>query len=406
MDTILWPLMVAVAWVMVSIHRFLVFIGLPDGPGVAWVLSIIGLTMFVRLLIMPLFVKQIRASRGMQLMQPELQALQNKYKGKKDPASQQRQQEEMMALYRKHNTNPFASCFPILIQMPVFFALFRVLANLEAVATGGYADHSSIGPLTAELAKHVQASTVFGAPLSASFMNSSEVTVKIVTVLMIILMSVTQWYTMAQLSMKNMPDSVKNSDNPAMRSQRMMITIMPIFFAFTGVQFQIGVLVYWVTTNLWTMGQQFFTIRNMPAPGSEAEKKMRARENARRARKGLPSLEEEERAKAEAEGTATSGQRVQPVRKDRQKKRTQKASGTSVAKSAQPGSAINSQGPETTSGSESAGSAGDSTNAVGLTQEEIARRRYERRARARKQAAAKRKGESAKSKKSGKRRPR
>lgn len=395
MDTILWPLKVAVAWVMVNIHRFLVFIGFSDGPGVAWVISIVGLTMFVRLLIMPLFVKQIRASRGMQLMQPELQALQAKYKGKKDPASQQRQQEEMMALYRKHNTNPFSSCLPILIQMPVFFALFRVLANLEAVANGTYADHDSIGPLTAALAEQVQASTLFGAPLSASFMNSSDVTVKLVTVVMIVLMSVTQWYTMAQLSMKNMPEATKNSDNPAMRSQRMMMTIMPIFFAFTGVQFQIGVLVYWVTTNLWTMGQQFFTIRKMPAPGSEAEKKMRARENARRARKGLPSLEEEERAKAEAEGTIHTGQRAQPVRKDRQKKRPQ----NTVAAANLDKAAPEDNGPDTND-------ADDHGNAVGLTQEEIARRRYERRARARKQAADKRKGQAGKNKKNNKRKPR
>ncbi|WP_103063222.1 membrane protein insertase YidC [Actinomyces qiguomingii] len=394
MDTILWPLMVAVAWVMVSIHRFLVFIGLPGGPGIAWVLSIIGLTMFVRLLIMPLFVRQIRASRGIQLMQPELQALQNKYKGKKDPVSQQRHQEEMMALYRKHNTNPFASCLPIVFQMPVFFALFRVLANLEAVATETYANHASIGPLTAELAKDVQASTVFGAPLSSSFMSSDDGTVKAVTAAMIALMCITQWYTMAQLSMKNMPESAKSADNPAMRTQRMMMVVMPLVFAFTGVQFQIGVLVYWVTTNLWTMGQQFFTIRKMPVPGSEAEKKMRARENAKRARKGLPSLEEEERAKAEAEGTATSGQRAQPVRKDRQKKRPQKTSATASAD---------------TSASEDAESetndAQERTNAVGLTPEEIARRRYERRARARKQAAAKRKGQAGKNKKNNRRKP-
>ena len=95
MDTLLWPLKVSVAWVMVTIHKGLVFIGFPDGPGIAWVLSIIGLTIVVRLLIMPLFVKQIRASRGMQLMQPELQALQAKYKGKKDPASQKKMQEEI-----------------------------------------------------------------------------------------------------------------------------------------------------------------------------------------------------------------------------------------------------------------------------------------------------------------------
>ena len=115
---------------------------------------------------------------------------------------------------------------------------------------------------------------------------------------MIVIMSVTQWYTMAQLSMKNMSADSLNSDNPMIRSQRMMMYVMPVIFAVSGVNFQIGVLVYWVVSNLWTMGQQFFTIRNMPAPGSEAEKKYRARINAKRARKGLPSLEEEERAEA------------------------------------------------------------------------------------------------------------
>ena len=390
MDTILWPLKVAVAWVMVYIHKFLVLIGMGDGPGAAWVLSIIGLTIFVRILIMPLFVKQIRASRGMQLMQPELQALQAKYKGKKDAASKQRQQEEMMALYRKHGTNPLSSCMPILIQMPIFFALFRVLANLEAIADHAYQGRDSIGPLTAELANQVQHSTVFGASLSSSFMNSSDTTVKVVTVIMIIAMSVTQWYTMAQLSMKNMPESSKNSDNPMMRSQRMMMTIMPIFFAFTGVQFQIGVLIYWVTSNLWTMGQQFYTISRMPAPGSEAEKKFRARENARRARKGMPSLEEEERAKAEAEGTAsTGGQRVQPVRKNRQKKSSERSSSTAG------------EGSETAAdkGDEDvATSAGGSSSRRpgGLTDEEIARRRYEKRARERKRAAERRKAQKKK----------
>lgn len=391
MDTILWPLKVAVAWVMVYIHKFLLLIGLHDGPGVAWVLSIIGLTIFVRILIMPLFVKQIRASRGMQLMQPELQALQAKYKGKKDPASRQRQQEEMMALYRKHGTNPFSSCMPILIQMPIFFALFRVLANLQAIAEGTYEGQDSIGPLTAELANDVQHSTVFGASLSSSFMNSSDLTVKVVTVIMIIAMSATQWYTMAQLSMKNMPESSKSSDNPMMRSQRMMMTVMPLFFAFTGVQFQIGVLIYWVTSNLWTMGQQFYTINRMPAPGSEAEKKFRARENAKRARKGLPSLEEE-RAKAEADGTARAGgQRSQPVRKDRQKKGAGRAS--SGAAEGREG-ADEADDAADTAGTAAGGSS--SRRPGGLTDEEIARRRYERRARERKRAAQRRKAQKKK----------
>ena len=392
MDTLLWPLKVAVAWVMVTIHKALVLIGFPDGPGIAWVLSIIGLTIVVRLLIMPLFVKQIRASRGMQLLQPEMQALQAKYKGKKDPESRQRMNEEMMALYRKHGTNPMASCLPILVQMPIFFALFRVLASLGAVATGSYG-RPSIGPLTMELAKQVQASSVFGASLSSSFLHSGDNTqVKIVTVAMIVIMSVTQWYTMAQLSMKNMSAESLNSDNPMIRSQRMMMYVMPVIFAVSGVNFQIGVLVYWVVSNLWTMGQQFFTIRNMPAPGSEAEKKYRARINAKRARKGLPSLEEEERAeavaKAEAEGR-TGGQRVQPVRKNRQKK----SGGQNESRSGVggPSDADQDAGEDA---SDSDGSA--SSKSGGLSDEEIARRRYERRARQRREAAARRKAQAKK----------
>ena len=391
MDTLLWPLKVAVAWVMVTIHKGLVLIGFPDGPGIAWVLSIIGLTIVVRLLIMPLFVKQIRASRGMQLLQPEMQALQAKYKGKKDPESRQRMNEEMMALYRKHGTNPMASCLPILVQMPIFFALFRVLASLGAVAGGSYG-RPSIGPLTQELAKQVQASSVFGASLSSSFMSSTDTQVKIVTVAMIVSMSVTQWYTMAQLSMKNMSAESLNSDNPMIRSQRMMMYVMPVIFAVSGVNFQIGVLVYWVVSNLWTMGQQFFTIRNMPAPGSEAEKKYRARINAKRARKGLPSLEEEERAeavaKAEAEGR-TGGQRVQPVRKNRQKK----SGGQNESRSGIGGASDADQdaGEDASDSDESA-----SSKSGGLSDEEIARRRYERRARQRREAAARRKAQAKK----------
>ena len=392
MDTLLWPLKVAVAWVMVTIHKALILVGFPDGPGIAWVLSIIGLTIVVRLLIMPLFVKQIRASRGMQLLQPEMQALQAKYKGKKDPESRQRMNEEMMALYRKHGTNPMASCLPILVQMPIFFALFRVLASLGAVATGKYG-RPSIGPLTQQLAEQVQASSVFGASLSSSFLHSGDNTqVKIVTVAMIVIMSVTQWYTMAQLSMKNMSAESLNSDNPMIRSQRMMMYVMPVIFAVSGVNFQIGVLVYWVISNLWTMGQQFFTIRNMPAPGSEAEKKYRARINAKRARKGLPSLEEEERAeavaKAEAEGR-TGGQRVQPVRKNRQKK----SGGQDESRSGVGGSSDADQDAGEDA-SDSGGSA--SSKSGGLSDEEIARRRYERRARQRREAAARRKAQAKK----------
>lgn len=327
MDGLLMPLKVAEAWVMVTIHKLLVAIGMSDGPGPAWVLSIVGLTVVVRVLIMPLFVKQIRSSRGMQAMQPELRALQNKYKGKKDPASQERMREEMMALYRKHGTNPLSSCLPLLIQMPIFFALFRVLARLQEVAnSAGSAHPVKIGPLTPALAADVQSSSLFGAPLSSSFMNSGSATVKIVTMVLIVLMTVTQFYTMHQLTMKNMPKSVTESDNPAMRTQRMMMYGMPLIFFITGPQFQVGVLIYWLVSNVWTMGQQWWTIRNMPAVGSEAYKKRQER----RRRKGLPPDDEKKPAAAAgSEDEAASsgpGQRVQPVRNNRKKKKNRTAS--------------------------------------------------------------------------------
>lgn len=325
MDGLLMPLKVAEAWVMVTIHKLLVAIGMSDGPGPAWVLSIVGLTVAVRVLIMPLFVKQIRSSRGMQAMQPELRALQNKYKGKKDPASQERMREEMMALYRKHGTNPLSSCLPMLIQIPIFFALFRVLARLQEIAnSAGSAHPVKIGPLTPALAADVQSSSLLGAPLSSSFMNSGSATVKIVTMVLIVLMTATQFYTMHQLTMKNMPKSVTESDNPAMRSQRMMMYGMPLIFFITGPQFQVGVLIYWLVSNVWTMGQQWWTIRNMPAVGSEAYKKRQER----RRRKGLPPDDEKKPAAGSEDEAASSGpgQRVQPVRNNRKKKKNRTAS--------------------------------------------------------------------------------
>lgn len=325
MDGLLMPLKVAEAWVMVTIHKLLVAIGMSDGPGPAWVLSIVGLTVAVRVLIMPLFVKQIRSSRGMQAMQPELRALQNKYKGKKDPASQERMREEMMALYRKHGTNPLSSCLPMLIQIPIFFALFRVLARLQEIAnSAGSAHPVKIGPLTPALAADVQASSLFGAPLSSSFMNGGSATVKIVTMVLIVLMTATQFYTMHQLTMKNMPKSVTESDNPVMRSQRMMMYGMPLIFFITGPQFQVGVLIYWLVSNVWTMGQQWWTIRNMPAVGSEAYKKRQER----RRRKGLPPDDEKKSAAGSEDEAASSGpgQRVQPVRNNRKKKKNRTAS--------------------------------------------------------------------------------
>src|SRR5665647_3088085 len=137
MDTILHPIMVVVAWIMVQFH-WLFSLVLDPKSGLSWALSIVGLVIIMRVVLIPLFVKQIKAARGMQMLSPELQALQKKYKGRSDPASREAMTRETMALYKKHGTTPFASCLPMLAQSPIFFALFRVLINIPKVGDGTY----------------------------------------------------------------------------------------------------------------------------------------------------------------------------------------------------------------------------------------------------------------------------
>src|SRR3954468_1348332 len=128
--TLIYPLEYAVATIMVAFHSVLSGIGMPADGGWAWSLSIVGLVVVIRILLIPLFVKQINAQRGLQLLQPEIKKLQAKYKGKTDPESRQKQQQEMMKLYKDNGTNPLASCLPIVLQAPIFFPLFRVLNGI------------------------------------------------------------------------------------------------------------------------------------------------------------------------------------------------------------------------------------------------------------------------------------
>ncbi|MDR2453432.1 MAG: membrane protein insertase YidC [Bifidobacteriaceae bacterium] len=329
LDPILKPIMWAVAWIMYLAHEGGVALGL--SAGLAWILSIVVLVVIMRVIMIPLFVKQIRSSRGMQLLQPELQKIQKRYKGKTDPVSRRRMQEETMALYRKNGSNPMSGCWPVLAQSPLFFALFRVLYSLGQIANGTYPKGDSIGPITQDVAVKIQETKLFGAPLSATFLDQDTWAgagagpVRVVTVILIILMSVTTFTTQRQLTMKNMPASAQ--DNPMFRTQKMMMYAMPGIFAVSGVNFPIGVLIYWLTTNLWSMGQQFLVIRNMPAPGSEAERRMRERQARRRARKGLPEGEDAAGSApgpddAAGPGGAPPAGRVQPKRTTRAQRRS------------------------------------------------------------------------------------
>jgi YidC/Oxa1 family membrane protein insertase len=308
----LYPIEWVVAWIMYGSHTFFTTLGLSSGPGIAWVLSIVALVIAIRIVLIPLFFKQIKASRGMQMMQPELQAVQKKYKGKSDPASREAMTRETMDLYKKHGTNPFASCLPILLQSPVFFALFRVLNSLVAISEG---NREPIGPIDQGVASDIESSTLFGAQLSDIFLQTDDWLARGVILFLIVAMSATTFFTQRQLTMKNMPKAAL--EGPMASTQKMMLYVLPLIFLVSGVNFPVGVLIYWTVTNLWSMGQQFYTIKRMPAPGSEAERILNAKRAAKAAKKGTVI----EEAEAEPEPEKPRGQREQPKRKNRQRKK-------------------------------------------------------------------------------------
>jgi len=319
--TIMFPFKWLVSVIMVGFHDGLSFIGMPAANGWTWTLSIIGLVLVIRAALIPVFVKQIKAQRGMQLLQPDLKKLQTKYKGKTDQLSRQAMAQEQMALYKKHGTNPFSACLPMLIQMPFFFALFQVLSGISTAKNAG----EGIGALSHDQVVQFDQSSIFGAPLSASLLHGgapgSEVAVWTLSIIMILAMTASQFITQKQIMAKNMSEEALAS--PFMRQQKMMLYILPLVFGIGGINFPIGVLIYWTTTNLWTMGQQFFVIRRMPTPGSPAAKAL----EERRAAKGLPPLlggkkkdDDDAEAAAAAAAAEIRAQRVQPQRKNRKKK--------------------------------------------------------------------------------------
>ena len=327
--TILWPLKWVVEAILVAWHWLLTAVGMPEADGFTWVLSIVGLVIVVRLAVFPLFVKQIKSQRKMMEIAPELRKVQEKYKGKRDQLSREAMSRETMALYKKHGTTPVSSCLPLLIQMPIFFSLYSVLVDVRAHVRDGV---GGVGLLNAELTQQFYDAKLFDTvslheTLGQAWEDQNTLAIVILASL-VVLMIASQFITQLQIISKNLSPEAKTGQ--AYQMQKIMLYVLPLGFIFSGVFFPLGVVIYWFVSNLWTMGQQFLVIREMPTPGSEAAK---AREE-RLARKGkainaegkvVPmaafeaeqqrKLEEVERAKAEAP------KREQPMSKKRAKKK-------------------------------------------------------------------------------------
>lgn len=307
------PLYAAVSWIIVQFHTLYGKIFDPDS-GWAWGLSIVSLVIVIRICLIPLFVKQIKATRNMQALQPKMKAIQERYKSDK-----QRQSEEMMKLYKETGTNPFSSCLPILVQSPFFFALYHVLTYISQGKTVGVITDKAV----VESARNAH---IFGAPIAAKFTDSAEklaslsatlADVRVVTVIMIVLMSASQFTTQRQLMTKNVDLTVKT---PFMQQQKMLMYIFPVMFAVFGINFPVGVLVYWLTTNAWTMGQQLFVIRRNPTPGSKAFAERQARLKAQ-------GKLVEPTAEADSEDGVSTAKRQQPKRQTKSQRQSTTTAG-------------------------------------------------------------------------------
>ena len=277
-----------VSWILVQFHAIFSAVGMDPASGWTWTFSIVGLVVVIRILLIPLFVKQIKAQRNMQIIQPRIKEIQKKYAGDREKQSQ-----EMMKIYRETGTNPLSSCLPILLQAPIFFALFTVLQGI-AMYNPDNPDYEAPGVFAweqyAALLPQAHDASIFGAPLYGYFMGASEVAAdgfnplntRILSFVLIILMTATTFITQRQLIVKN-----SAPDNPFVKQQKILLYVFPLVFAIGGINFPIGVLIYWMTTNLWTMGQQFYVIRNNPQPGTPAFDAWEARKAEKTARKAV-----------------------------------------------------------------------------------------------------------------------
>ena len=304
LNTMMAPLYWAVSWIMSSFHSmYASFLGAENGW--SWALAIISLTVVIRTALIPLFVRQIRSSRNMQLLQPQMKALQEKFGHDRERLGQ-----ETMKLYKDEGVNPMASCLPLVLQMPIFIALYQVLWQ----ASQGHA----IGVLTVEQSELLRNATIFGAKLSGIFwpLTNGFGATQILCAVLVLSMTGVLFVTQLQLMRKNMPPEALTGQFA--QQQKIMLYVFPFMYLFMGVNIPVGVLLYWLVSNAWTMTQQYILIHNNPAPNTPAyidwEERMRAKgkdpdELARkRAGKGrkvaAPSAASADTTKVARQGTA------------------------------------------------------------------------------------------------------
>jgi YidC/Oxa1 family membrane protein insertase len=213
---ILTPLENLLAWVLTHLH---------DNVGLPWAWAIVATTILVRILLVPLTVRQIHSMQNLQAHMPEMKAIQQRYKDDK-----QKRNEELMKFYRDNNVNPAAPCLPLLVQFPVFIALYLVLRQFSKDPPGG--DLSWFGSLVPDITAHANA----------------------------------HWsgYLLLAIYVASQLASTYFMSTTMDKTQRTMMMVLPVAFVPVLVNFPVGLVIYWVTTNLWTVGQGLVTRRLVP----------------------------------------------------------------------------------------------------------------------------------------------
>src|SRR5215471_10199735 len=226
------------------------------GPasGATWFLVIVVLVILMRLILLPLFIKQMHAQRKMVALAPELQALRKRYKNDK-----QKLQEEMMKLYKEHGANPLSGCLPLVAQLPLWFALLNVLRAMS--------ENKALYGLTPEVVHEANHASIFGATISSKFLFQHPPTadhVKVVIGITVVISAITTFLSVRQ-SMKRglMQNPTAGEDNPMANAQKYMVYIAPLF-ALSGLYWQFGLVLYWMTSNIWQLGQQYFLFKKIP----------------------------------------------------------------------------------------------------------------------------------------------
>lgn len=308
---LMWPIKWVLEAILVGSHWLVSELGLDPTSGLAWILSIAGITLVVRTAMIPLTIRQIKSSRKALEVAPEVKRIQDKYRGKKDNLSREAMNREVMEVYKRAGTNPMASCLPLLVQMPIFLGLVQVLNTANQGLAG-------VGFMTQPLALQFQQASLFDiVPLHMSLqdgVNSWNWPVIITAGILTIIMVAAQFYTQLQIMTKNQTPQMKES--PMYRQQRIMLYIIPFFLLITAWIFPLATMFYWLVSNVYTLVQQLIIINRMPNPGSEAAIARAERMARKRQRMGLPAVDEEGQSAIEDDNPVVENlQRKQPRRK-------------------------------------------------------------------------------------------